>query len=238
VVKFCPGCKTEKPVTEFSQNKRRHDGLTNYCRECWRGISRAQYLKNRDGINARNREKRAEKRAAGIPANLTYSPEVACDRCGLRFRPRKGVTIHWASTCLPCRDGKPIEHGHATTYARGCRCRPCTEVATANALRKKRERLLASGLPDDNSHRTRARRFGGLYEHIDRQAVFDRDGWRCGICNQPVDKTLEWPDPMSVSLDHIVPMSRGGDHSYENVQCAHLVCNQTKSAPFRVGPTT
>jgi hypothetical protein len=194
--------------------------LTNYCRDCWRGISRAQYLKNREKIAAGYREKRA----AGASTNRTKSPEAACDQCGLRFRPRKGVT-----TCLPCRDGKPIKHGHASTYVRGCGCGACKAVATANALRKKRERLLASGLPDDNSHRTRARRHGGQYQPIDRQAVFDRDEWRCGICKQPVDKALEWPDPMSVSLDHIVPMSRSGDHPYENVQCAHLVCNQTKS---------
>jgi HNH endonuclease len=221
VAKFCPGCKTEKPVAEFSRNKRRHDGLTNYCRDCWRDISRAQYQKNRDKLAARY----LENRAAGKKSGRNRSPEAPCDQCGLSFRPRKGV-----STCLPCRDGKPIKHGHPSTYVRGCRCGPCKQVASSNALRNKRERLLASGLPDDNRHRTRARRFGGQYQPIDRQAVFDRDAWRCGICKQPVDKGLPWPDPMSVSLDHIVPMSLGGDHSYENVQCAHLSCNQTKAA--------
>jgi 5-methylcytosine-specific restriction endonuclease McrA len=115
---------------------------------------------------------------------------------------------------------QPTHSGQAisdVTYSCSRPCRVCKQVATANALRNKRERLLASGLPDDNRHRTRARRYGGQYQPIDRQAVFDRDGWRCGICKQPVDKALEWPDPMSVSLDHIVPMSQSGDHSYENV---------------------
>lgn len=34
--------------------------------------------------------------------------------------------------------------------------------------------------------------------------------------------------PMSASVDHIVPLSRGGEHSMANVQCAHLSCNSSK----------
>jgi len=34
---------------------------------------------------------------------------------------------------------------------------------------------------------------------------------------------------MSVSLDHIVPVSLGGMHSMANVQCAHLFCNLSKN---------
>lgn len=29
-------------------------------------------------------------------------------------------------------------------------------------------------------------------------------------------------------MDHIVPLSRGGEHSLDNVQCAHLSCNCRK----------
>lgn len=60
--------------------------------------------------------------------------------------------------------------------------------------------------------------------------VFKRDAWTCGICGTPVDPDLKRPDKMSVSLDHIVPLSGGGFHVWENVQCAHLVCNMRKGA--------
>jgi len=39
---------------------------------------------------------------------------------------------------------------------------------------------------------------------------------------------LAWPDPGSKSIDHILPLSKGGSHSQENVQWAHLVCNTRK----------
>jgi hypothetical protein len=58
--------------------------------------------------------------------------------------------------------------------------------------------------------------------------VFERDGWTCGPCMRPVDPAIAWPDPMSASVDHIVPLSRGGAHALANVQCAHLGCNSSK----------
>jgi 5-methylcytosine-specific restriction endonuclease McrA len=58
--------------------------------------------------------------------------------------------------------------------------------------------------------------------------VYERDQWTCGLCREPVDPLLPWPDPMSASVDHIVPLSRGGEHSLDNVQSAHLSCNCRK----------
>ena len=82
------------------------------------------------------------------------------------------------------------------------------------------------------THQQRARRFGGDVERVDRYKVFERDGWLCMICLMPVDRDAVWPDPKSVSLDHIVPLSRGGGHTYRNVQCAHLACNIAKGASY------
>lgn len=78
--------------------------------------------------------------------------------------------------------------------------------------------------------RRRARLAGATIEAFDRIEVFDRDGWMCGICNEPVNRSARFPDPSSVSLDHIVPLSRGGDHSRANCQAAHLGCNMRKGA--------
>ena len=71
---------------------------------------------------------------------------------------------------------------------------------------------------------------GASTEPIDPTEVFNRDGWLCGICGDPVDAGLSYPDPGSKSLDHIVPLSRGGGHTLDNVQLAHLFCNLSKGA--------
>lgn len=52
----------------------------------------------------------------------------------------------------------------------------------------------------------------------------------CAICGKPVDKSLKYPDPMSPTVDHIIPISRNGDPSaLENLQLAHRACNRAKS---------
>lgn len=52
----------------------------------------------------------------------------------------------------------------------------------------------------------------------------------CGICGQPVDKSLKWPHPLSACVDHIIPIDRGGHPSaISNLQLAHMTCNRQKS---------
>ena len=57
-----------------------------------------------------------------------------------------------------------------------------------------------------------------------------RDEDRCRICGEPVDFTRQWPDPKAATIDHVVALCRGGEHSYGNTQLAHLRCNTAKGA--------
>ena len=52
----------------------------------------------------------------------------------------------------------------------------------------------------------------------------------CGICGNPVDKTLKWPNPLSPTVDHIIPVIKGGHPTdLHNLQLAHWCCNRQKS---------
>jgi 5-methylcytosine-specific restriction endonuclease McrA len=61
-------------------------------------------------------------------------------------------------------------------------------------------------------------------EAVDSRTVFERDKGQCGICMKPVDPASNW------EIDHIMPISKGGPHSYANVQLAHRKCNRSKAA--------
>lgn len=56
------------------------------------------------------------------------------------------------------------------------------------------------------------------FEKIDRKLVYLKDDGICGICGNP----LEMSD---LTLDHIIPISKGGGHVYANVHSAHRICN-------------
>jgi 5-methylcytosine-specific restriction endonuclease McrA len=74
----------------------------------------------------------------------------------------------------------------------------------------------------------RAEHYGVEYEPINRKKVFERDDWTCHICGESTSKSYDHADPWSPTLDHIIPISQGGPHLYENVALAHSYCNAVK----------
>jgi 5-methylcytosine-specific restriction endonuclease McrA len=60
--------------------------------------------------------------------------------------------------------------------------------------------------------------------------VGDRDGWRCHLCREPVDRTLSGLAPLGPTIDHLIPLIDGGPDTFENVSLAHRVCNCGRGA--------
>ena len=79
-------------------------------------------------------------------------------------------------------------------------------------------------------YRRRSRKRGVGYERFTRREIFERDKWLCGICGQPTDRSPDAHRNDRPSLDHVVPLAKGGPHTRANTQCAHWLCNSTKGA--------
>jgi len=88
---------------------------------------------------------------------------------------------------------------------------------------------------DPDNYRAKRRKRKALkygYGHVPYKDtdIFNRDGWLCGLCGRKINKRLKHPNPFSPSIDHIIPLSRGGADAPVNVQAAHLRCNLSKNA--------
>lgn len=64
----------------------------------------------------------------------------------------------------------------------------------------------------------------------DRFAIYERDGWICQLCFEPVDRAAPPNSQMDATLDHIEPQSFAlfPDHSPENLRLAHRACNSRR----------
>jgi 5-methylcytosine-specific restriction endonuclease McrA len=59
----------------------------------------------------------------------------------------------------------------------------------------------------------------GVTRRISRRVLFARDGWQCAYCGSSSNR---------LTLDHVVPRSRGGTSVWENVVASCAPCNHRK----------
>lgn len=150
----------------------------------------------------------------------------ACQqRADAKLRERRGTTM--ATHCFYC--GVEFDEPRFRAKAPN-RCDECQKDRHRAYIRS-----YWAKQPRGFDHVRRARKMGLGFERFKHMEIFDRDRWRCGICRRHIGRQFRWPHPMSVSLDHKVPLSKGGPHSRSNTQAAHLRCNLRKRdhvAPF------
>lgn len=158
---------------------------------------------------------------------------LLCKQCGDEFCSEGTLARRYCSSYCSAKWDR--EHRSGCCSAEGC-YRPVCARGFCSMHYKRRLRELGRMKPEPWDERRKAnwkKRLAAKkateIETVVYLEVFERDGWTCGICSDPVDPELKWPDPMSVSLDHVVPLAKGGSHTYANVQCAHLRCNLQKS---------
>ena len=77
-----------------------------------------------------------------------------------------------------------------------------------------------------------ARKRSAPWEPVRLIDIYERDGWVCHICQQPVDPDLRDRHPMMPSPDHIIPKVHPAypGHIAANLALAHLGCNERKRA--------
>lgn len=82
---------------------------------------------------------------------------------------------------------------------------------------------------EKSRRRRRARLANARHEPYTLQQILGRDGYICHICSGPIDPHAKWPEPGAATIDHVVPLSTGGDDTPDNVAPAHFACNLRKS---------
>lgn len=150
-------------------------------------------------------------RTADAPASRRFTARP-CQRCGTSVLAEGDRLPTHCHTC-PSRvwtAGDCAECGTSFVvlgHGRYCSA-PCARRGPRRRAKQKRSKRIQSGLARDP---------------ITLPKIAARDGWRCHICTRKVTRK-DW------SLDHLIPLSCGGDHTYANVALAHHRCNTLRGA--------
>jgi 5-methylcytosine-specific restriction endonuclease McrA len=142
------------------------------------------------------------------------------------FHRNGGGTVGWRSRCKPCYRGYLLELYYAGARETQAKYR----ARNPERMRVYRQRWKRRNPDRVRLHRAEyeAKKRAAAEEHVDYALVHSTADWDCGICGQPIARVLRHPHPESVTVDHIIPLARGGPHSYGNLQLAHLRCNSRK----------
>lgn len=138
--------------------------------------------------------------------------------------------------CVTCCEKKPVAEFYKGTAKQGYKdgyrnqCKACHQEMRHCWYRKNRERVDAYNRAWNRANPEKRREFKGRrrarerdqsVESVDYLAVLDRDGYWCYLCAQAVA-------PEDVSFDHVMPISKGGPHSMDNIKVTHWECNRRK----------
>lgn len=163
-------------------------------------------------------------------------PVAACRVCSGLFQKRQSHQVICSSACRMEADRVAAR---AFSRARHCpaqrSCRECGDQFVPE-YGSKRRLYCSSGCHDRAVRRAakmlrKAKIKGAAREAVHATKVFERDGWRCHICARKVLRTKRGTShPLAPELDHIIPLSQGGAHTYSNTACACRRCNNRKGA--------
>lgn len=158
---------------------------------------------------------RARLRSRAKPRN----PFAPCVVCGTECRQFNGTPL----CSLKCRQVR-----WPGCYGNGPQFRPCAECGQPYIYPRRRycsEHCRIKAVNRDNQHRRRTAKRTG--DRITIRALGERDLWRCHICGDAVT-VRQGRSRSAASIDHVIPVTRGGEHVWSNVRLAHIGCNARK----------
>ncbi len=190
---------------------------TTLCPPCARRIA---------GLKRRTETPKVRKPKQAIKCKVSF---INCKECANVFASRTKARIYCSTPCLYAGNLKDKRDDYAANLSKACRdCGVDITSLPWSRLCPKCRRVIDTEAHRAGQQRRRARLRGVEHESIIARQIYEHDDWTCGICGLPVDQALTYPHKMSASLDHVIPIARGGTHTKGNVQCSHLVCNVLK----------
>lgn len=213
LLKICSVCKSEKKPSEFSKDKRNKFGLGSECLNCGNARYRAKHPRPvYKDVEVCGKCKK-EKPLYSFPKYKRQDKSIGyCVKCnGCKRSPKTKIKTHQpylknenlVKFCIKCQTVKPIEKFAKKLNSYGY-CKPCNTEHSLNYTYRKK-----------SATKTTIK--------FSKSDIVKRDGLTCYLCEKTFTADF-------LTIEHLIPLSRGGDHKPENVKLACLSCNCSKNA--------
>lgn len=233
LVKYCNRqCKNKHWETrEYSDARKRY--LQSDKRKASQKKRTAKYLESERGTYLRHSRielnKLSNKRNS---LNRKANTKKICKVCRASFNGFNSRLVFCSDICewldgLKVRQVKPCEECGLMGLWKEKFCNAkCQKVFYKRSVAYKQSRLKQARR---NKIKRRIRLSSQFMEDVDFLVMAERDNWICHICSGHIDPALKYPNRYSLSVDHVIPLSKGGTHGYGNCKSSHWICNVLKS---------
>lgn len=231
--KLCTKCNQEKSVNDFHKSGSHPSGYNSACKECTKKYHLQRPIAHSTALNPGKlcRVCKIEKpfEEFCIKRSQADGRGDLCKEC----QKTENYIRHNAPEAKARRHAWNIsQEGHEYRRARNS----IPEIAEKSRIyqaayhlanreyRLGRERIRNRANPliaREKRMRREALKKGASIGKIDYKMILERDRHICHICRSIVS-------PKNVHFDHVIPLSRGGAHSEENIKVSHAICNLRK----------
>lgn len=172
-------------------------------------------------------QKKKEKSLRGLMSTLENLSD--CRHCGKRFF----KTTHDKRFCTKRCSQKNLYLRNKEKNKRIRKCEECyEEFMTTDSRMRCCSKSCSNKRNWRNAYLTRRKRVqlnGDVDSDISVEGIMKRDGTDCYLCGEEVDNEVHYTERTYPTIEHVIPISKGGTHTWGNVKLAHRHCNALKS---------
>lgn len=156
-----------------------------------------------------------------------------CKCCGKEFITENKIRRYCSELCSRVEQEKRLRESYRRSEKHKgkkvkFKCDSCGKVIY-NKYGEKRRRFCSSKCGKKlGKYERKMRQRKAYVERVTLPYLLQRDAMTCGICGKKVRINVDYLHPRVATIDHIVPLAKGGEHSKRNTQLAHRECNSLK----------
>jgi 5-methylcytosine-specific restriction endonuclease McrA len=238
----CIQCEQWKPPQEMSPDPSSATGIRGICKTCRKANENRRRRARRGQVSGSRvcRCCQTDKPLADFRRSHRGrgGHELICKVCTALAQTATDLPLYKGPllVCTKCDATKPREDfsvdAHNTYTGRQDWCKPCVKrykdpwrTLHAKELRQK-NRLYDAEHKEDKRLRAEKRRLriqaAPFVEDVPMDAIYLRDKGICQLCFKKCSRK-------EATRDHVIPVSKGGPHSFQNIVLAHNRCNAAKN---------